>query len=122
MERINQAGCRPREKRSKEMKKIINGKRYDTETAEMVADDSYSNYGDFEYWSEELYRTKRGNWCLCGEGGAMSRYSRSVGQNETGGGSAIIPLAEGEALAWLEAHTEDSEAYEEYFAGIVVEA
>ena len=99
------------------MKKIINGKRYDTETAEMVADDSYSNYGDFEYWSEELYRTKRGNWFLCGEGGAMSRYSRSVGQNETGGGSAIIPLTRGKALAWLGAHAPASEAYEEYFAG-----
>ena len=104
------------------MRKVVSRKRYDTETAALVAADSYSNYGDLEYWCEELYRTKRGNWFLAGEGGAMSRYSRSVGQNETGGESAIIPLAEGEALAWLEAHTEDSEAYEEYFPGIVIEA
>ena len=104
------------------MEKIINGKRYDTETAKQIAAASYSHYGDSQYWCEGLYRTKKGNWFLVGEGRAMSRYSRSVGQNETGGGSAIIPLAEGEALAWLEAHTEDSEAYEEYFTGIVVEA
>ena len=104
------------------MKKVVNGKRYDTETAALVAADSYSNYGDFEYWSEELYRTKRGNWFLCGEGGAMSRYSRSVGQNETGGGSAIIPLAEGEALAWLDDHTENSGAYEEYFINVLEDA
>ena len=104
------------------MKKVIRGLRYNTDTAKRVGSDSYSSYGDFEYWSEELYRTKRGNWFLCGEGGAMSRYSRSVGQNETGGGSAIIPLAEGEALAWLEAHTEDSEAYEEYFINVLEDA
>ena len=104
------------------MKKVINGKRYDTETATKVADDSYSNYGDLGYWSEELYHTNKGNWFLVGEGGAMSKYARAVGQNETGGGSAIIPLTGGEALAWLEAHTEDSEAYEEYFTGIVIEA
>ena len=104
------------------MKKVINGKRYDTETATKVADDSYSNYGDLGYWSEELYRTKKGNWFIAGEGGAMSRYARSVGQNEVGGGSAIIPITRGYALTWLEAHTEDSEAYEEYFTDIVIEA
>ena len=93
------------------MKKIINGKRYDTETAEMVADDSYSNYGDFGCWSEELYRTKKGNWFLCGEG-----------DDETRDGSVIIPFTKKEALAWLEAHTSDSEAYEEYFADVVEDA
>ena len=104
------------------MRKVIEGKRYDTETATKVADDSYSNYGDLQYWSEEIYRTKRGNWFLYGEGGAMSKYAQAIGQNEVGGGSAIIPLTGGEALAWLEAHTEDSEAYEEYFTDIVIEA
>jgi len=104
------------------MRKVIEGKLYNTETAEMVATDSYSHYGDRGYWSQEIYRTKRGNWFLCGEGGAMSKYAQAIGQNEVGGGSAIIPLTEGEALAWLEDHTEDSEAYEEYFTGIVVEA
>ena len=104
------------------MKKVINGKRYDTETATKVADDSYSNYGDFGYWSEEIYRTKRGNWFLVGEGGAMSPYARAVGQNETRGGSVIIPFTKKEALAWLEAHTEDSEAYEEYFTDMLEDA
>ena len=104
------------------MKKVINGKRYDTETATKVADDSYSNYGDFGYWSEEIYRTKRGNWFLVGEGGAMSPYARAVGQNETRGGSVIIPFTKKEALAWLEAHTSSSEAYEKYFTDIVEDA
>ena len=93
------------------MKQIVRGKRYDTETATKVADDSYSNYGDFGCWSEELYRTKKGNWFLCGEG-----------DDETRDGSVIIPFTRGEALAWLEAHTSDSEAYKEYFADVVEDA
>ena len=104
------------------MEKVINGKRYDTETAEQIAAASYSHYGDSQYWCEGLYRTKKGDWFLVGEGSAMSRYSRAVGQNEVGGGSAITPLTKSDALAWLEDHTEDSEAYEEYFTGIVIEA
>ena len=104
------------------MRKIIEGKRYDTETATRVGNDSYSNFGDFQYWCEELYRTSAGNWFLYGEGGAKSKYARSVGQNEVGGGSAIIPLTRGKALAWLEAHAPASEAFEEYFANVVEDA
>ena len=104
------------------MEKVINGKRYDTETAEQIAAASYSHYGDSQYWCEWLYRTKKGDWFLVGEGSAMSRYSRAVGQNEVGGGSAIIPLTRGKALTWLDAHAPASEAYEEYFANVVEDA
>ena len=104
------------------MKKVIRGLRYDTDTAEKIADDSYSNYGDLGYWCEELYHTNKGNWFLAGEGGAMSKYARSVGQNETGGGSAIIPLTKGEALAWLEVHTSDADTFEKYFSDVLEDA
>ena len=104
------------------MKKVINGKRYDTEAAALVAADSYSNYGDLGYWCEELYHTNKGNWFLAGEGGAMSPYARSVGQNETGGGSAIIPFTREEALAWLEAHTSDADTFEKYFSDVLEDA
>jgi len=104
------------------MKKVINGKRYDTETAERIGSDSYSSCGDFSYWQEELYRTKRGNWFLAGEGGAMSRYARAIGQNETGGGNAVTPLTQEQALAWLETHASDSDAVEKYFADAIVDA
>ena len=104
------------------MEKIINGKRYDTETAKQIAAASYSHYGDSQYWCEGLYRTKKGNWFLVGEGRAMTQYSRAVGQNETSGGRAIIPLTRGKALAWLGAHAPASEAYEEYFANVVEDA
>ena len=35
------------------MKKIINGKKYDTETAVNKGYDSYSHRGDFDFWHEE---------------------------------------------------------------------
>ena len=39
------------------MKKVINRKVYDTETASLVAEVSFSYPGDFQYWSESLYCT-----------------------------------------------------------------
>lgn len=41
------------------MKKIINGRRYDTDTARLVSSAGYSYPGDFEYWLEKL---SRGKW------------------------------------------------------------
>jgi len=91
------------------MRKVIEGKRYDTETAEQVASTSYANYTERTYWSEELYRTKKGNWFLYGEGGDLSKYARS----------AIIPLTRVKAMSWLEVHTTGSEAIENYFADVI---
>ncbi len=48
------------------MKKIINGKRYDTETAKLIGSDGYSNPSDFNYWSEDLYQKKTGEFFLYG--------------------------------------------------------
>ena len=101
------------------MRNVIDGKVYDTETAEQIASTTYSKYGDLTYWSEELYRTQKGNWFLAGEGGALSKYARNVGQNEIEGGSAIIPLTRVKALSWLEVHTSGSEAIEKYFADVI---
>lgn len=88
------------------MKAIIDGKRYDTETATVIAE--WSNgylYSDFAYCAETLYRTKKGTWFLNGEGGAHSRYGRSVGDRICGG-SRIVPLSDAEAREWLESHRE----------------
>ena len=104
------------------MRQVIDGKRYDTETAEQVGSDSYSHYGDFQYWCEELYRTQKGNWFLYGEGGAKSKFAVAIGQNEIAGGNDITPLTKEEALAWLEDRNTDSDAIEEYFADMVEDA
>ena len=63
------------------MKQIINGKKYDTDTAKEIA--HYCAPGsvqDFSYFEETLYRKKTGEYFLYGKGGPASRYSRSCGQ------------------------------------------
>lgn len=86
------------------MKKIIDGKRYNTKTAELVAEWSNGYFtNDFHYCSEDLYRTPKGSWFIHGEGGALSRYATPHG-NMTGGGSDIIPLTAEDAREWLERH------------------
>lgn len=96
------------------MKKIINGKLYDTETAKCLGSDSYSNPRDFNYWCEVLYKKRTGEFFIFGEGGPMSRYSRSLGDNSWSGGEKIIPLTLSKAQEWAEEHLSADE-YEEAF-------
>lgn len=76
------------------MKKIINGKKYDTETATKVAE--YWNgcsTSDFNYLYEELYRKRTGEFFLYGSGGASTGYSKKCGNNSWCGGERITPLS-----------------------------
>jgi len=102
------------------MKKTINGKRYDTEKAELIAEFSRSNPSDFNYVSEKLYRTKIGNWFIAGEGGANSKYAKLSG-NSSWGSSDITAITNSEALEWLQEHDEN-DAIDKYFAGEIEEA
>lgn len=87
------------------MKKIINGKMYNTETAEFIGEDSYSNLRDFNYYADSLYRKKNGEFFLVGEGGPNSKYSREVGTNEwSGTHDNVILLSQKEAEEWIETH------------------
>jgi hypothetical protein len=92
-----------------DMKRIIDGASYDTDKAEKLGDDAYSYRGDFYFWSEGLYRSKSGRYFLYGEGGPMSRYSVSTGQNQWAGGEKIIPLDRKTAVAWSEEHLSGEE-------------
>lgn len=83
------------------MKKIIDGKVYNTKTAEEISCDSFSTPGDFHYYCETLHRTKNGNYFFHGTGGAMSHYAQSLGNNTTGGGSRIWIVSEEKAVDWL---------------------
>lgn len=96
------------------MVKIINGKRYDTNTAKLIGETSYSNRTDFAFWSEELYQKRTGEFFIYGEGGPASKYSRSTGQNSWSGGKAIIPLTLQEAKEWAESYL-SAEDYESLF-------
>lgn len=91
------------------MKKIINGKVYDTETAKRVGRWYNGHYtSDFAYCSEDLYRKKTGEFFLHGEGGAMSRYASHSG-NSSGWGEQIEPLTYKQAQKWAEENLDGSE-------------
>ncbi len=104
------------------MKRIIEGKRYDTETADLVAD-WWNKQGcnDFGYCAEDLYRTKKGVFFLYGRGGALSKYAVSVGDNGMGGSSEIIPMSEREARQWMEDH-DCTEELEKFFGQDIQDA
>lgn len=85
------------------MKDIIDGKLYDTESAEQIA--SWKNTGDtgdLRYVKEALYKTESGAYFVYGTGGAMSKYSKSVGSSETAGSSEIKPFDEEKSYQWCE--------------------
>ena len=104
------------------MKRIINGKSYNTETATLVAHyDSPHGCTDFHHYSEGLYRTRKGAWFLAGEGGPMSKYARSLGSNSWGGGDGLEVLTAEEAQEWLERRDFVAEL-EEHFASSIEEA
>ena len=70
------------------MKQVIEGKRYDTETATKIGEGGGKAYpGDFHYYSEALYVTKKGSYFLAGEGGPLSRYGRPAYGGGTCGGA-----------------------------------
>lgn len=101
------------------MKKIINGKSYDTETATLVGKwENGCSSNDLKYFSEQLFRKKNGEYFLHGEGGAMTRYSFQTGDNSWSGGERIIPISYAAAAEWSENHM-NSDEYEAEFGDIV---
>lgn len=97
------------------MNKVMNGRRYDTETAELVGEYANTyNYSDWNYKCEKLYRKKTGEFFLYGEGGPMSEYPVSSGNNNWTGSSKIMPLTIDEAKEWAKENL-DADDYEKYF-------
>lgn len=101
------------------MKKVINGKMYNTETAERLAEWDNGRWGSFDACSETLYRKRNGELFLHGDGGCRSPYSKFSGDGLEVGSQAIILLSEKEAREWAEEHLNGDE-YEEIF-GVVEE-
>ena len=106
-------------------KKIINGWRFDTETATALGE--ATNFGagassvlDFHYWSEVLYITKTGRYFLACEGQALSKYAQPCGGG-MGYGSDIKALSEREAFSWASDNLEADDV-ETLFPAFVCEA
>lgn len=94
------------------MKKIINGRQYDTDKARYLGGDNGGK--DFSRWSEALYQKRTGEFFIYGEGGPMTRYAVATGENNWKGGAKIIPLSYDKAREWAEAHL-SADTYGEIF-------
>ena len=94
------------------MRKVINGRIYNTATSECIGRWDNGIYGnDFRSCSEDLYKNTKGAYFLFAEGGAMSEYAVHSGNNSWGG-RKLIPLTATVSQEWGEIHlsVEDYEA------------
>ena len=99
------------------MRKIINRKKYDTETAEWLSYfESGNGMSDFHYCYEVLYRKKTGEFFLYGEGGGLTKYAESTRDGMRTFGKNIFPITEEEAKDWVETFAVDK--YEEIFGPV----
>ncbi len=95
------------------MKKIISGKKYDTETATKIGTQDNIDgrnilaCNDFNYRESTLYRKKTGEFFLHYDGGGNTPYR----------GGAIEPVTEDEAKRWSEKHL-TVEEYEAVFGEV----
>jgi hypothetical protein len=73
------------------VKAIINGRVYNTDTADLVCE-TYRGYsGDFHWDETGLYRTKKGTFFLAGQGGPKSRWAETDGRHwNTGSGIRLV--------------------------------
>lgn len=99
------------------MKKIIDGKRYDTDAAKAAASYSKESPRDLDYICETLYVKKTGEMFLHGEGGPRTRYAVSTGSNSWAGGERIIPIGTENAKQWAAEHL-SGETYESIFGAV----
>mgnify|MGYP003378871881 FL=1 len=72
------------------MKKIVNKRTYNTNTATKIGTYCEGQFGDPAGYEESLYKTKKGQYFLHGIGGAED----------------LVPIAKEEANAWYSAHVE----------------
>lgn len=105
------------------MRAIIEGIRYDSDTAELIGESGGGNgRSDFRWWHAGLYRGKKSfRYFLAGEGGPMTRFCTHCADGMQGYGSKIIPLSSDEAFEWAQRELQP-EQVEQFFAGCIDDA
>lgn len=101
------------------MKKIINAKMYNTDTAKELGawgKGNNTSLFDFTHCAETLYQKTTGEYFLFGEGGPLSKYAEHCGCGSTDG-SKIIPLSIERARDWAEEHI-SADAYVALFGSV----
>lgn len=98
------------------MKKVINRKVYDTDTAQLVGEwENGVGRGDFSYTKEALYKKKTGEYFLYGYGGPASAYAEWSGYNNAyTKGDGFTLLTFDEARDWAEKRL-DADEYLKFF-------
>ena len=105
------------------MIKIIDGLRYNTETATKIGEWGNGLYtSDFRWQCESLYVTKKGRYFLVGEGGPATHYSYSPDGNSRCGGEELHVLTFNDARIWCEDHDQDAIESHEPFKSLIREA
>jgi hypothetical protein len=101
------------------MRKVIDGKIYDTETATKICFVGNSGYqqNDFHYDDSDLYVTKSGAYFIAGEGGALSRWGRAHGQSGRIGGDGIVVIDADQAAAFAQSRL-DADEYLKFFPAV----
>ncbi len=85
------------------MQIIVDGKRYDTETAEFLCQlFCHFQHGDFKWHDTGLYVTKKGAFFLAGEGGPSSMWAIPSGAHGHREGYGMKVLSKSEARKILE--------------------
>lgn len=103
------------------MRKVINGKVYDTDKSEEIF--HWSNdyaMSDFRWREKTLYRTAKGAWFLFHEGGPMTDMATRAGDMYTSG-KDIEVLDKDDVIGFLEKH-QAINTLEKYFPDYLEEA
>ena len=86
------------------VKRIVDGKLYDTERSTLIAESRYAGASDEEHYKEALYRNEFGVLFLAAEGGVESFYAALLQGGRPARGTDVIRLTASEACRWLEDH------------------
>lgn len=96
------------------MRKIINHKSYDTDTAKRIGCTAHHLSNNLYCWGEDLYQKRTGEFFLHCWGGAGSKYHTVYSSTEWGWGEQIQPLSYDDANDWAEKNL-DADEYESCF-------
>ncbi len=98
------------------MKKLVNGKSYNTETAELIWSwDNGLSKSKAQWHEESLYKSKNGRWFIYGEGGPLSPVAKICDDGLTSGQFLKALSENDEILGWMEEHDVDTDIAAKYF-------
>lgn len=96
------------------MQKVIDGKRYNTETATLIGNIGSKMMSDFTSWGIELFKAPRsGTYFLHEWGGPMTIYAERRGRDRIGG-EKITPLDDEAAFEWAQNNLDGDEVMAEF--------